>query len=129
MIRTLSCHCGQVRLECNAELGVVTECNCSTCARHGFLHWKVNPRQVRLTTPRTGLSAYVWRAIYEPHLFCSTCGVAICRVSPEGYFSLNARLLEGVDVFTLEVRRYDGLHDMPGGDMPPLVDPDAPPAA
>lgn len=47
MIRTLSCHCGAIRLETNAELGEVTECNCSTCGRHGFLHWKVAPASVR----------------------------------------------------------------------------------
>ena len=36
MIRTLSCHCGQVRLEVNAELGRPTECNGSTCGRHRY---------------------------------------------------------------------------------------------
>ena len=41
MIRTLSCHCGAVRLEVNAELDSVTECNCSTCSRWGMLNWKV----------------------------------------------------------------------------------------
>jgi hypothetical protein len=41
MIRTLSCHCGAIRLECNAPLERLGECNCSTCGRHGFLHWKV----------------------------------------------------------------------------------------
>lgn len=121
MIRTLSCHCGQVRLEVNAELGRLTECNCSTCAPHGFLHWKVRPEQVRLATPRTGLSTYVWRAVTDGHHFCKTCGVAIARTGPE-YLSINARCLDDVDIFTLEVVRYDGRTDMPGGDVPPLAD-------
>ena len=68
MIRTLSCHCGQVRLEVNAELD-------------------------RLIA-RTGAD----------------------------YLSINARCLDDVDIFTLEVVRYDGRTDMPGGDVPPLAD-------
>ena len=79
MIRTLSCHCGAVRLETNAELGELTECNCSTCGRHGFLHWKMKPEQVRLVTPRIGLSTYNWRDIDGGQHFCKTCGVAIVR--------------------------------------------------
>jgi hypothetical protein len=124
VIRTLSCHCGAIRLETNAELGRLTECNCSTCARHGFLHWKVKPNQVRLATPSRGLSTYAWRDIDGGHHFCPTCGVAICRTGWT-YFSLNARCLDDVDVFTLKVERYDGRTDMPGGPVPPLVDPDA----
>ena len=120
MIRTLSCHCAAIRLECNAELGEVTECNCSTCGRHGFLHWKVAPAQVRLLSDRAGLSTYVWRAISEGHHFCKTCGTAIARTGPD-YLSLNARCLDDVDVFTLQTRRYDGRADMPGGPMPPLA--------
>ena len=121
MIRTLSCHCGAIRLECNAPLKDLGECNCSTCGRHGFLHWKVPPSSVRLTTTKQPLSTYVWRAVHEGHHFCPTCGVAICRTG-EDYFSLNARCLDGVDVFELTVERYDGLHDVPGDDMPPLDD-------
>jgi hypothetical protein len=122
MIRTLSCHCGAIRLEVNAELGVLTECNCSTCARHGFLHWKIKPEQMRLATPRSGLSTYVWRDIDGGHHFCKTCGVPICRTG-FNYLSINARCLDDVDIFTLDIKRYDGRSDMPGGDVPPLIDP------
>jgi len=59
MIRTLSCHCGAIRLETNADLGELTECNCSTCGRHGFLHWRIKPNQVRLLTTRRVLSTYM----------------------------------------------------------------------
>ncbi|HEY3800906.1 MAG TPA: GFA family protein [Caulobacteraceae bacterium] len=120
MIRTLSCHCGKVRLECNAELGAVGECNCSTCAKHGFLHWKVKHEQVRLATPSSGLSTYVWRFVDEGHHFCTTCGVAICRTGEDNYFSLNARCLDDIDIFTLEIERNDGRTSIPGGAVPPL---------
>jgi hypothetical protein len=121
MIRTLSCHCGDVRLEVNAELRDLGECNCSTCAKHGFLHWKVRPDQVRLATPSTGLSTYVWRFVTEGHHFCKTCGVAIARTGPN-YLSINARCLDDVDIFTLEVARGDGRRTIPGGPVPPLAD-------
>jgi hypothetical protein len=121
MIRTLSCHCGDIRLEVNAELDVLTDCNCSTCARHGMLHWRVKPEQVRLATSKRGLSTYVWRFATEGHHFCPICGVAILRTGPD-YLSINARCLDDVDIFTLKVRRYDGRNDIPGGDVPPLAD-------
>jgi hypothetical protein len=56
MIRTLSCHCGKIRLETNAELGEVNECNCTSCAKLGMLSWYVDRKSVRLATPREGLS-------------------------------------------------------------------------
>jgi hypothetical protein len=121
MIRTLSCHCGAVRLETTAELGVVTECNCSTCAKMGYLSWRAPQEQVRLATPKVGLSAYQWRDPVGGHLFCPRCGVTISRTGPGGYFTLNARCLDDVDIFTLEVERYDGRREMPGGEVPPLA--------
>lgn len=122
MIRTLSCHCGAVRLECNAGLTDLGECNCSTCARYGFIYWKVRHDQVRLATPRTGLSTYVWRFIDNGVHFCKACGVVMARTGEDNYFMLNARCLDGTDIFTLDVGRYDGRTDIPGGHVPPLAD-------
>jgi hypothetical protein len=122
MIRTLSCHCGKIRLETNAELGVVVDCNCSRCARAGMLNWHVDRRKVRLATPRSGLSTYVWRFVDEGLHFCPTCGTAMCKTGPDDYFVLNASCIDGIDPHTLRVKRYEGLADMPGGDVPPLAE-------
>jgi hypothetical protein len=122
MIRTLSCHCGKVRLECNAPLGRVVECNCNACARAGYLSWRVKHEQVRLVTPSVGMSSYVWRFADSALFFCPTCGTAMWRTAEDNYFTLNARCLDGVDIFTLDIERYDGLADMPGGLPPPLPD-------
>jgi hypothetical protein len=122
MIRTLSCHCGNIRLEVNAELGVLTDCNCSTCARHGMLHWRLKPEQVRLATPKRGLSTYVWRFVSEGHHFCPTCGVPIARTGPNSYLTINARCLDDIDIHTLDVRRTDNRTRIPGGDVPPLAE-------
>ena len=51
----LSCHCGAIKLSV-AELTDLEECNCSTCARSGFLHWKVPVEAVRLVTQKRMLS-------------------------------------------------------------------------
>jgi hypothetical protein len=116
---SLSCHCGAIRLEVDAELENLLECNCSTCRRHGFLHWKVPSGAVRLLTEKSGLSTYVWRDVTGGHHFCPTCGAGIMRTGyANNVVSINARCVEGIDVFDLAVRRYNGRNDMPPGPLP-----------
>ncbi|MCF3639917.1 GFA family protein [Rhizobium sp. TRM95111] len=115
----LSCHCGSVRFEVDAELAGLTECNCSTCRRSGFLHWKVPATAVALVGEKQRLSTYVWRGLNEGHHFCPTCGIAVMRAGyPGDRVSVNARCIEHIDVFTLEIRREDGRNDMPPGPLP-----------
>jgi hypothetical protein len=115
----LACHCGAIRFEVDAELVGLHECNCSTCRRHGFLHWKVPSNAVRLITERVRLSTYAWRDLASAHHFCPTCGTPILRT---GYsaekVSINARCIEGIDIFALEIGRYDGRSEMPPGVLP-----------
>jgi hypothetical protein len=116
---SLSCHCGSIRLEVDAELTGLLECNCSTCRRSGFLHWKVPNKAVKLVTERRAMTAYLWRDAAGGHHFCPTCGTAMLRTGyPAERVSVNARCIEGIDVFTLEVRRYDGRNEMPPGPLP-----------
>jgi hypothetical protein len=112
---TLSCHCGAIRLEVDAELAGLEECNCSTCARSGFLHWNVPVESVRLVTQKRALTAYLWRDADGGHNFCPTCGTAMMRTGYRDRISVNARCIEGIDVFTLQVKRYDGRNLMPPG--------------
>jgi hypothetical protein len=46
------CHCGRVRFRVTANLDSVTECNCSICAKKGFLHLIVPPGQFELLCGR-----------------------------------------------------------------------------
>ena len=121
MIREISCHCGTVRIEVNAELKDVLECNCSTCGKSGFLSWYVPADSLRLVTSSTGMATYFWRFATEGFHFCSNCGVATHRTWRDK-ISLNARCLVDIDVFDLVVRRVDKLHKIPGGEAPPLPD-------
>ena len=112
---SLSCHCGAFRLEVVADLAGLVECNCSTCGRSGFIHWKVPVEAVRLVTQRSQLSTYLWRDADAGHHFCPGCGTAMLRTGYRDRISVNARCLEGVDIFELEVTRYDGRDLMPPG--------------
>lgn len=112
----LSCHCGAIRLQVDAELAGLIECNCSTCRRHGFLHWKVPASAVTLQTGSVRLSTYAWRNVTGGHHFCPTCGTPLLRTGyPQGTVSVNARCIDEVDTFALPVERYDGRNDMPPG--------------
>lgn len=112
---SLSCHCGAIKLAVDAELTSLEECNCSTCAPSGFVHWKVPVAAVRLVTQKRSLSTYLWRDADGGQHFCPTCGTAMMRSGYRDHIMVNARRIEGIDVFTLEVRRYDGRNLMPSG--------------
>jgi hypothetical protein len=109
------CHCGRVRLEVTGELTVATECNCSICLKSGYLHWYVEPQQVRLLTQKQLLSTYVWRSITGGHHFCPVCGIAVIRMSVQypPPLSINVRCLEGVDLAELRVEHFDGRRLIP----------------
>jgi hypothetical protein len=114
----LSCHCGAIKLEVEAALTGLEECNCSTCARHGFLFWKVPVEAVRLVTRKIALTTYHWRDADGGTGFCPTCGTAMMRTGYRDRIAVNARCIEGIDIFTLEVERYDGRTLMPPGPTP-----------
>ena len=115
---SLSCHCSAIRFGVDAELTGLTECNCSTCGRSGFLHWKVPAKAIRLITQSRSLATYIWRDLDGGHHFCPVCGIGLMRTGyPDGMVSINARCIEGVDIFNLPVRRYDGRNDMPPGPL------------
>jgi hypothetical protein len=112
----LTCHCGAIRLEVDAELTGLLECNCSTCARAGFTRWKVSVEAVRLVTQKCGLSTYHWQDADGGLHFCPTCGTTMLRTGyRDGHIAVNARCLEGSDIFAFEVVRYDGRNLMPPG--------------
>jgi hypothetical protein len=114
---TVSCHCGRIKFEVAAELRKVRDCNCSICSRAGYLHWYVEPAQVKLLTERQSMTSYVWRSLNGFHCFCPVCGVAVLRsmvaLTQTRRFSVNARCVEGIDLTSLEIERYDGKNLLP----------------
>ena len=106
------CHCGRVRFRVTCALDRVTECNCSICAKKGFLHVIVPPEQFALLSGEGDLTSYAFGTRVAEHLFCRHCGIAsyyVPRSDPDK-IDVNARCLDGVDVGTLTVAPFDGRH-------------------
>lgn len=112
MIYQGSCHCGQVAFEVEGELSRVMECNCSICLRKGSLLWFVPRHSLRLLTPEEGLGSYTFNSHTIKHRFCSRCGIHPFGegTDPAGneMGAVNVRCLEGIDLMTLQVERFDG---------------------
>ena len=106
------CHCGRVRFRATGDLSSVSRCNCSMCAKKGYLHWIIPPEQFELLAGAGELTTYRFNTGTAQHHFCRHCGIHsfyIPRSDPDK-IDVNARCLEGVDADSLEVRRFDGRH-------------------
>ena len=112
MIRhTGGCHCGRVRFEIQAPAEIeVGDCNCSICAKSGYLHLTVPQSRFRLLSGTDSLTSYQFNTGTAKHLFCSYCGVKsfyVPRSHPDGY-SVNARCLDEGTVTAMRVEHIDG---------------------
>jgi hypothetical protein len=112
MIRhTGGCHCGRVRFELQAPAHIeVSDCNCSICAKSGYLHLTVPQSRFRLLSGSECLTSYQFNTGTARHLFCSVCGVKsfyVPRSHPDGY-SVNARCLDDGTVTGMQIERIDG---------------------
>ena len=104
------CHCGRVRFRVTADLDRVSECNCSMCAKKGFLHLIVPPEQFELLSGEDALTTYEFNTGVAKHRFCRHCGIHSFytpRSDPDKV-DVNVRCLDGVDVATLRVTGFDG---------------------
>jgi hypothetical protein len=105
------CHCGRVRFEVEAPAHIeVAQCNCSICAKVGYLHLVVPADRFRLLAGREDLITYTFNTGIAQHYFCKHCGVKsfyIPRSHPDGV-SVNARCLQDVDVESIAVFPFDG---------------------
>ncbi len=106
-----SCHCGRVRLAVLAPPDLeLLECNCSMCARSGYLHLIVGAGGFRLLSGADDLVEYTFGTGVARHRFCRHCGVKsfyVPRSHPDG-FSVNARCLDPATIKSMTVRPYDG---------------------
>ena len=105
------CHCGRVRFEVAAPAEItVAECNCSICAKAGFLHLIVQKSDFRLLRGEESLATYTFNTGTAKHVFCKVCGIKsfyVPRSHPDG-FSVNARCLDPGTVSRMDVRPFDG---------------------
>lgn len=105
------CHCGRIRFEVIAPAQLqVSDCNCSICAKSGYLHLSVPRSRFKLLSGTEYLTTYQFNTRTARHLFCSVCGIKsfyVPRSNPEG-FSVNARCLDEGTVTGIEVRPFNG---------------------
>jgi hypothetical protein len=113
MPQRLSCHCGAVALELAHAPTEITQCNCSICAKLGWLLCYAPRDQATILTPPENEQSYR-RADIEAMLDvqrCRTCGVPVYwRAHDPAYtrMGFNARLIEGLDLERLPRRYVDG---------------------
>jgi hypothetical protein len=125
---TGGCHCGRVKFEVIAPAILeVSDCNCSICAKSGYLHLTVPRSRFKLLQGAEALSTYQFNTGTAKHLFCSHCGIKsfyVPRSHPDG-FSVNARCLDEGTVERLSVSPANGKEwekMYPEGRGPALVD-------
>ena len=109
--RSGGCHCGAVRFEVELPSKVVAQsCNCSVCAKTGFVHLIVSESRFRLLQGGDQLTTYTFNTGVARHLFCNRCGVKSFyrpRSNPDGW-SVNGRCLDATDKLDLTIEVFDG---------------------
>lgn len=97
MIYPGSCHCGAVKFEIDAPEEIeVEDCNCSICAKAGFLHLILPMSKFRLLYGADALTTYTFNSGVAKHTFCKVCGVKpfyTPRSNPDG-IDINVRCLD-----------------------------------
>ena len=104
------CHCGRVRFRVTADLSRVTYCNCSICAKKGFLHLIVPQEQFELICGKDDLTTYQFNTKVAKHTFCKHCGMHpfyVPRSDPDK-IDVNVRCLDGIDLDAFSVKTFDG---------------------
>jgi len=105
------CHCGAVRFEVALPPAVeAQDCNCSICARTGFVHIIVAESRFRIISGGERLTTYTFNTGTARHLFCSVCGVKSFyrpRSNPDGW-SVNARCLDEAADLAISIAAFDG---------------------
>ena len=106
------CHCGRVRFRVTAEFDQVTYCNCSVCAKKGFLHLIVPPEQFELISGEDNLATYQFNTGTAKHTFCKSCGIHAFYVprSDPDKIDVNVRCIDDVDIEALTIATFDGQH-------------------
>ena len=109
--RAGGCHCGAVRFETALPERIEAQtCNCSMCAKVGFIHVIVPESRFRQTAGADHLTRYSFGSHTAQHFFCSVCGLKSFyrpRSNPDGW-SVNARCLDDADSLDLDLSAFDG---------------------
>lgn len=105
------CHCGAVRFSLRVASSVtLLACNCSMCAKTGFLHLIVAHADLHLHSGGENLASYRFGTGAAEHLFCKTCGIRSFyqpRSHPDSW-SVDFRCLDDGHGLDAHVEAFDG---------------------
>ena len=102
-------HCGNVRFKVRIHSFDALKCNCSICAKKGFINLIAQPSDFKLLSGAEHLSTYRFNTKQAQHQFCQTCGIhpfSRPRSHP-GSYDINARCLDEGYAF-LNIAAFDG---------------------
>ena len=88
----------------------VLDCNCSICAKTGYLHLIVPHGDFELLAGRDALTSYRFGSGAAEHFFCRHCGIKSFyqpRSHPKAW-SVNLRALDEQHGLQVEVIPFDG---------------------
>ena len=106
------CHCKKVSFEVDCEIDTVISCNCSHCQIKGLLLTFVGAESFTLVSGGGDLTSYKFNKKVIDHLFCKYCGVESFSKGKDkegnDTVAINVRSLEGVDMESLVVTKFDG---------------------
>lgn len=92
-----SCHCGAIAFEVEVPDGAIAQdCNCSICAKAGFIHLIVPRGDFKLLRGVDDLTVYRFNTGVAQHTFCRVCGIKpfyVPRSNPDGV-DVNVRCLD-----------------------------------
>lgn len=110
MIYQGSCHCGVISFEVQAPSSIEADyCNCSVCAKSGFLHLIIPLSQFTLLSGATSLSTYTFGSGIAQHTFCKICGIKpfyTPRSNPDG-IDINVNCLD-TKPDAVNITNFDG---------------------
>jgi len=104
------CHCGAVRFRVRVERHEALDCNCSICARKGFVHLIVPPEAFELLCGEESLETYSFNTHVARHRFCRVCGIHpfyTPRSHPD-QIDVNVRCLDDVSLERFAIEKFDG---------------------
>jgi hypothetical protein len=113
---TLSCLCGQVRIEIEKQPDFIHECNCTLCSKSGARWGYFHPSEVRVEGATQGYSRDDKDDPAAEIRFCANCGSTTHFVLTAGavakfgdsQMGVNMRLAEEIDLAGIELRYPDG---------------------
>ncbi|OCK83050.1 hypothetical protein K432DRAFT_197851 [Lepidopterella palustris CBS 459.81] len=113
-----SCHCGAITYTVTTPplsdpSSTVSNCNCSICARNGYLFIYVPIADIKFESGEDAMTSYKFGKERIAHQFCPVCGTSLFGkcVDPTffpGMVAVNVRAFKDMDLTSLKKRDIDG---------------------